>query len=319
MPGYMHIRPFTFVLPSHTYINIWNTSFTHVTDDSGHPNCLHGWRECGRLSQLCRASWHVTVGPLFLHWVNTSHLSSQVESHWPVWGHTLTHNQWYVLAPNSLLGWDVESRCWREAPRAAQFLPSMPLLWRFVLSVLLQPLYCADSLLWGCVFVVGAGVGASRGIPVFKWAWGRLPGGPEDSLTKTTCCSNNQSNQTTRQPLWYILNDLLPSAFPPSKIPVSTNDEDNTLQKLDPKQIFFYRVVKLILQRFTHVYIYRPVFHCICFTCAWTLSMYSPYLFHCYTNTRKSNWKEARDCSVHICNFEDEYFCDTFRPMDCSL
>ena len=64
-------------------------------------------------------------------------------------------------------------------------LPSTPVVWRLVLSALLRPSYCADSLLWGRVFVVGAGVRASRGIPAFKQVWGRSPGGPEDSLVDT--------------------------------------------------------------------------------------------------------------------------------------
>ena len=49
-----------------------------------------------------------------------------------------------------------------------------------VLSALFRPLYGVGWLLWGRLLVVGAGVGASRGVPAFKRARGRPPGGPKD-------------------------------------------------------------------------------------------------------------------------------------------
>ena len=143
---------------------------TNARIDSGHPYCLHDRRECGRLCRPCRASWQearvaVAVGPSFLHWVNTSHLSSQVESRWPAWGHALTCNQWCVPAAASLLGWDVESRCWRGAPRAAQFFPLRQLFEGWCSPRCSGPRAAPSRCCGDGVFVVGAGVGASRGVP----------------------------------------------------------------------------------------------------------------------------------------------------------
>ena len=101
-----------------------------------------------------------------------------------------------------------------------------------------------------CVFIIGVGVGASRGVPAFKWARGQPPGGPEDSLMKTTCCSDNHSDQTTWQPLWYIPNDLLPSASLLQR-PAYWQTKRTTLWKKLTLKDFFYRVVKLILQLLT--------------------------------------------------------------------
>ena len=119
----------------------------------------------------------------------------------------LNCNQWHVPATTSVLGWDVESRCWRGPPGAAQLFPSCQWFWRLVLSALFWPSCCVESQLWGRCFVVGAGVGASRGVPAFKRAWGRPPGGPEDrpSLQKWTSLldyQNGPASSTTEMNLW---------------------------------------------------------------------------------------------------------------------
>ena len=119
----------------------------------------------------------------------------------------LNCNQWHVQAPTPLLGWDVESRCWRGAPWAAQLFSPRQWFWRLVLSALFWPSCCVGSLLWGRCFVVGAGVGASRGVQALKRAWGRPPGGPEDrrSLQKWTNrldYQNGPASSTTEMNLW---------------------------------------------------------------------------------------------------------------------
>ena len=49
------------------------------------------------------------------------------------------------------------------------------------------------------VFIITAGVGASRGVPAFKPAQGQPPGAPEDSLMDRDECSKKQSDKTLRQ------------------------------------------------------------------------------------------------------------------------
>ena len=67
-----------------------------------------------------------------------------------------------------------------------------------------RPSCCVELLLWGRCFVVGAEVGASRGVPAFKRTGGRPPGGPEDrpSLQKWTSLLDNQMDQPLRQLKW---------------------------------------------------------------------------------------------------------------------
>ena len=148
--------------------------------DGSVADCQGHVMPCGRRHELL-----LLWGPSFLHWVNTSHLSSQVESRWPAWGHALTCNQWYIPAPTLLLGWDVESRCWCGAPRGVQFFPLRHYFEGWCSTRCFGPhtapiRCCRDS-----VFVIGMGVGASQDVPTFKRAWARPPGGPEDSLTDT--------------------------------------------------------------------------------------------------------------------------------------
>ena len=116
----------------------------------------------------------------------------------------LNCSQWHVPPPAPMLGWDVESRCWRGAPGAAQLFPPHQWFWRLVLSALFWSSCCVESLLWGFCFVVGAGVGASRGVPAFKRARGLPPGGPEDrpSLQKWTSLLDYRSEP---------VNSVLPS------------------------------------------------------------------------------------------------------------
>ena len=49
-----------------------------------------------------------------------------------------------------------------------------------MLSALFRPLNGVRWLLWGRWLLVGAGVGASRGVPAFKHARGQPPGGPKN-------------------------------------------------------------------------------------------------------------------------------------------
>ena len=49
-----------------------------------------------------------------------------------------------------------------------------------MVSALFRPSYGVGWLLWGRLLVVGAGVGASRGVPAFRHARGRPPGGSKD-------------------------------------------------------------------------------------------------------------------------------------------
>ena len=90
---------------------------------------------------------------------------------------------------------------------AAQLFPPRQWFWRLVLSALFRPSCCVGSLLWGRCFVAGEGVGASRGVPAFKRAWGQLPYGPEDrpSLQKWTNLlhyQNGPTSSTTKMNLW---------------------------------------------------------------------------------------------------------------------
>ena len=79
----------------------------------------------------------------------------------------------------SLFGWDVESRCRCGAPWAAQLFPPRKDLKVGALRVV-SALVRRRVAVGGRWPVAGAGVGASRGVPAFKRARGRPPGGPED-------------------------------------------------------------------------------------------------------------------------------------------
>ena len=108
----------------------WTSHYATIgADDSGLAQPTGVWQALS----ACNASWQearvaVAVGRSFFHWVNTSHLNSQVESHWPVWGRALTCNQWYVPAPTSLLGWDVESWC---SSSSSSVIQSTSFFWWF--------------------------------------------------------------------------------------------------------------------------------------------------------------------------------------------
>ena len=168
--------------------------------DSGHPHC--------RLLRPCRASWQearvaVAVGPCFFtEWTRLTWAAG-----WSPTGRmslALDCNQWHVPPPTPLLGWDVESRCWRGAPGASQLFPPRQRFWRLVLFTLFWPSCCVESLLWGRCFDVGAGVGASQGVPAFKRAWDGRPVALKTDLTYRNglASSTTEMDQPLRLPKW---------------------------------------------------------------------------------------------------------------------
>ena len=105
----------------------FNIGISQSADNSGHPHCLHGRRECGRLSRPCSC---LMAGGMSccLCGASISSLSEHVspEQSWSPSGWfgvialirtsgmfrlQLGCYQWYVLAPTWLLWWDVASWC----------------------------------------------------------------------------------------------------------------------------------------------------------------------------------------------------------------
>ena len=135
----------------------------YTADDSRAPPLLTHRRKCGRLRRSCvsrgrRHEMLLLCGTLFLHWVNMSHLSSQVEPSWCLACWTVLH---WIAASGMFLGYSCA--CIQLRPRHAR----APLrcsggtlnlgvdaglcgrlssslhakIWRLVLSTLFRPSY----------------------------------------------------------------------------------------------------------------------------------------------------------------------------------
>ena len=191
-----------------------------VSDDSGHPHCLHGRRECGRLSRPC--SCLVAGGAsCCLCGACVSSLSEQVSPE-QSWSPTVQPGVTALNCNSGLFQLHLgcsggTSPLGVDAGLQGHSLPSSPWFPRLVLSALLRPSYCADSLLWGPVFSsLGGGCGGwghrcfrrSCGVRCFAGLAGlqtsprtatRWPRRQPNGQIDDTSCSDNQSDKTPQQ------------------------------------------------------------------------------------------------------------------------